>query len=369
MYPLSEEYRSLDASDKSMEKENRPLVSLIIPAYNEAAILKDNLTILCRYMGSLETAYQWELLVINDGSTDGTGELAEEFASAQANIRVFHHTKNFGLGQAIIFAFHHCRGDYVITFDIDLSYSPDHIDKMLTKITKTNARVVLASPYMDGGRISNIPWFRRTLSIWANRFLSLVAQGKLSTLTSMVRTYDGRFLRSLNLRATSMSVMPELIYKAIILSARIEQVPAHLDWGVQNAAKGQRRSSMKILRHTVSTLFSGFLFRPFIFFIIPGFLLFLFSIYVNSWMVIHFLEQYQEITQYTSFFNHATEAVAAAYKDVPHTFVIGLLSLMLSIQLIGLGILSLQSKRYFEELFHLGSTIYRHIQTREKING
>lgn len=195
--------------------------------------------------------------------------------------------------------------------------------------------------------------------MWANRFLSASVNGSVSTLTSMVRVYDGRFLRSLNLRSMGMDVMPEILYKAKMLGARVEEIPAHLDWGVLKAKTAQRRSSMRILRHTAATILSGFLFRPVMYFIAPGLLLLLFSLYVNGWMLVHFADQFAVLTQYSDLFQRASAAVSAAYALSPHTFLIGILSLMLSVQLISLGILSLQSKSYFEEIFHLASAVYR----------
>jgi glycosyltransferase involved in cell wall biosynthesis len=310
-------------------------------------------------MESLENQYRWEMIIIDDGSTDQTSELAQAFADGLENVHVLRHITNFGLGQAFRFAFNNCKGDYVLTLDTDLSYAPEHIEALLVKIRETNAKIVIASPYMKGGKISNVPWLRKTLSVWANRFLSLSAEGHLSTLTSMVRVYDARFLRSLSLKSMGMDIIPEIIYKGMILGARIEEIPAHLDWSSFKAAATARRSSMKVFRHILSTVFSGFLFRPFMFFVIPGLTVLLFSGYVNAWMVSHFIDQYEALAQYSDVFTRASAAVGAAYAQSPHTFVIGLLSLMLAIQLISLGILSLQSKSYFEEIFHLASTINR----------
>jgi glycosyltransferase involved in cell wall biosynthesis len=276
-------------------------------------------------MESLEEEYKWELIFINDGSTDDSGELAEAFSKTRDNVRVYHHITNFGLGQTFKFAFRHCKGDYIVTLDIDLSYSPEHIKRLLHKIRETKAKIVLASPYMKGGKISNVPWLRQ--------------------------------------------IMPEMIYKAMILRARIEEVPAHLDWRLQLAVRKERRSSMKLMHHVFSTLLSGFIFRPFMFFILPGLALLLFAVNVNTWMVIHFIDQFQDLPQYTAFLPRASAAVAAAYKGSPHTFIIGLLSLMLAIQLISLGILALQSKKYFEEIFYLGSTMYKPNQERQEEKG
>lgn len=339
--------------------ENRPLVSLVLPAFNEAAIIEKNLRQLSEYLKSLESEYRWEMIIIDDGSTDNTGELAKSFAQHRDNVFVLSHITNFGLGQAFRFAFNNCNGDYIITLDTDLSYAPEHIEALLTKIRETSAKIVIASPYMEGGRISNVPWLRKNLSVWANRFLSLAAEGHLSTLTSMVRAYDAQFLRSLSLKSMGMDIMPEVIYKGMILGARIEEIPAHLDWSSLKSSTTPRRSSMKVFRHILSTLFSGFLFRPFMFFVIPGLAVLLFSMYTSVWMVRHFITQYQTLVQYDEVFTRASAAVGAAYAQSPHTFVIGLLSLMVAIQLISLGILSLQSKSYFEEIFHLGSTINR----------
>jgi glycosyltransferase involved in cell wall biosynthesis len=344
---------------ESTDGKNRPLVSLVLPAFNEAAIIEKNLHRLAEHMESLEDEYRWEMIIIDDGSTDNTGELATRFAQHHDNAIVLSHITNFGLGQAFRFAFNNCKGDYIITLDTDLSYAPEHIEALLKRIRETSAKIVIASPYMKGGSISNVPWLRKKLSVWANRFLSVAAEGHLSTLTSMVRAYDAQFLRSLSLKSMGMDIMPEVIYKGMILGARIEEIPAHLDWSSLKASTTPRRSSMKVFRHILSTLFSGFLFRPFMFFVIPGLAILLFSIYVNAWMVRHFLTQYQALVQYNEVFTRASAAIGAAYAQSPHTFVIGLLSLMLAIQLISLGILSLQSKSYFEEIFHLGSTINR----------
>ena len=139
----------------------------------------------------------------------------------------------------------------------------------MKKIRETKAKIVLASPYMKGGTIGNVPGIRRFLSIAANRFLSIFAQGHLSTLTCMVRAYDGPYIRALNLRSTGMDVMPETVYKSMILRARIEQIPAYLDWGPQEKGKTKRTSSMRVLRQIFTTLLSGFIFRPFAFFIFP----------------------------------------------------------------------------------------------------
>lgn len=333
-------------------------LSLVLPVFNEEVILEEHLALLIEYLESSSASIpDWEILIVNDGSADKSGEIAERLAKSRDNIRVIHHKRNYGLGQALNFGISKTRGRNIVTMDIDLSYSPDHIGRLLEALESTHAKLVLASPYMKGGSISNVPWLRRTLSIGANWFLSTVAHGGLSTLTCMVRAYDGEFARSMVLRATGMEVMPETIYKSMILRAGIEQIPAHLDWGRQVKHVG-RTSSMRIARHMLATVLSGFVFRPFMFFILPGLLLLAFAGWVNFWMVMHFFDALAVVPP-----DAATDsiswAVAEAYRVYPHTFIVGLLTLMLSVQLISLGILALQSKSYFEEIYYLGATLAR----------
>jgi glycosyltransferase involved in cell wall biosynthesis len=355
----------LDAGTDAAPYVNRPYVSLLVPAYNESAIILQNLEILCNHMRGLEEFYEWELVVVNDGSKDDTAIKAEAFARRYNNVRVIHHRVNSGLGRAFKTGFEHCNGDYIVTLDLDLSYSPEHIDRLLAEIQRTGAGVVVASPYMKGGRVTNVPWFRKVLSIWANRFLSITAERSLTTLTGMVRVYDARFVKDLNVKSRGMEVNPEVIHKARLLEERVGEIPAHLEWRVQQAQPkaNRRKSSMKIFRHTSAVIFFGFLFRPVMFFILPSLLFFLVSCYSNAWVIIHCWTYYQQYAQ--SGLGASTTlsgAVAAAFQQSPHTFVIGGMTLMLAIQLFSLGILSMQSKRYFEEIFYLGTTINRSLR-------
>jgi glycosyltransferase involved in cell wall biosynthesis len=337
----------------------RPLVSIVLPAYNEAAILHDHVHLLLDYLGTLQGAYRFELIIVNDGSRDETGIIAGKLAAGSDGIRVIHHPRNFGLGQALKTAFGQCRGRYVVVLDIDLSYGPEHVGLLLERMTKTGARLVLASPYMRGGRVVAVPWLRVVFSRVANWFLARASGERISTMTCMVRAIDGRFLRSMHLRSTGMDVMPEMIHKAKLLRASIEEVPAELNWERQNKVAGKRRSSLKVAQQIAGTTMSGFLLRPFTFLLVPGLLLLAFAAYVNTWMVIHFFEAYAQLGASPEVAQDISAAVALAYARYPHTFIVGLLSLMLSMQLVGMAMLSLQNKRYFDELFHLGSTMLR----------
>ena len=143
--------------------KNKKLVSIVIPAHNEEAMLEQNLSIIVSYMQSIENKFDWEIIVVNDGSTDNTGKLADEFAATHNNIQIIHHKVNQNLGRALKTGFNQCNGDYIVTLDLDLSYSPEHIERLLNAIIETEAQIVVASPYMKGGKVSNVPFFRKIL--------------------------------------------------------------------------------------------------------------------------------------------------------------------------------------------------------------
>jgi glycosyltransferase involved in cell wall biosynthesis len=351
---------SLTLMDREADISEKPFVSVILPAYNEASIIKKNLDVVYDYMKSLRSEYRWEIIVVNDGSADDTGVLADSFAVNKDNVRVLHHFVNFRLGQALRYAFNNCHGDYLVVMDMDLSYSPEHIGRLLETIRETRAKVVIASPYMKGGEASNIPWLRKKLSVWANKFLSVAAKGNLSTYTGMVRAYDRKFIQTLSLRSMDMSINAEIIYKAMLLNARIVEIPARLDWSSQEAKGVGRTSSMKIGKSIFAYLLSGFMFRPFIFFILPGFMIMSLSLYSFFWAIVHTISFFNKLQgSFGPFDVRLSAAVASAFQQSPHTFIIGGISLMLAIQLISLGILSLQSKNNFEDMYQLCTDMYK----------
>jgi len=332
-----------------------PLVTVVLPVYNEAAILRENVAVIRDALDQAGDRYRFEIILVNDGSQDESPALAETCAADDPRVRVIHHTRNVGLGGALRTGFADSRGDYVVVLDVDLSYQAEYIVQLVDELIATRAQMVLMSPYMHGGRVIDVPRLRLLLSRVANRFLSRVSGTRLSTLTCMVRGYEGEFVRALHLRSLGMDIMPETIYKAQILRASFVERPADLDWRRQNVVTGKRQSSMRVARHFFGTLVSGFMLRPFTFLLVPGLALLVFAAWVNTWMIIHFVDAYARLAA-TGEVATASGAVAIAYQEYPHTFIVGLLSLMLGIQFTGLAMLSVQNKKYYDELFHLNST-------------
>lgn len=346
-------------SEPAVTTRPKPLVSVIVPAFNEAEIITKNLTRLLEYLRTLESDYRWELLVVNDGSTDETGTLAEAFAHERKNVRVLHHATNLNLGQALRTAFRQSRGDYVVTMDIDLSYAPDHIAQLLQELQRSRAHMVLASPYMEGGQCSNVPWERELLSRQANRYLSRMAPGKLSTLTGMVRAYEGTFVRALKLKAQGMEINTEIIYKAQLLHARIVEIPAHLHWETQKSGGVRRGAHIKILRQIGRCLVSGFMFRPVFVMLIPGLLACLVASWASGQVILETIAQHQTLFAAAELgVTHLGTALAAAFQHAPHWFWLAGLGALAAMQFFGFSLMALQNKNNFDELFHLGAHAY-----------
>ena len=330
---------------------DKSLITILLCAYNEAGILTENLLEIDRYVSNATDRYHWEIVIVNDGSLDETGLLAEDFAASRPYVHVIHHLRNRGLGQAMITGFAASRGDYVVTLDVDLSYDVTHITRLLEALVNKQVQMVLASPYMANGKISHVPALRKYLSIIANKFLTFLSKTDLSTITCMVRAFEGDFIRRMDLRAVGMEIMPEVVYKSLILRANIQEIPAHLNWRLQRSAGTARKSSMRLLRHVLATLHAGYFFRPYLFLVLPGILSLAISVYADVWGLIHLSEAYdQHILAYGS--STLTEALKLAFSDFPHTYVIGLLTLVIAILLIGLAAILVQSKNYFENLYH-----------------
>jgi glycosyltransferase involved in cell wall biosynthesis len=330
------------------------LLSIVLPAYNEEALIGETLDLVCAHLKTLEDRYEWEVLVVDDGSKDATASIIEAFALGEPRVRLLRHVTNFNLGQALRFAFNQARGDYVITLDSDLSYAPEHIELLADTIIETRAKIVIASPYIQGGQVTAVPRMREMMSRMANKLLALTAKGSLTTITGMVRAYDRRFILGLDLKATDFEINTEIIYKAQLLRALIVEVPAHLDWSRQQAVGPRRTSSIRLVRAIASQAFSSFLFRPFMYFIVPGLIILVMALYSLGWAAYHTL-RFWALPEVDEF----SDALLDAFQLSPHSFLVGGISLIVAIQLISLGILSAQQKRYFDELFHLGTAAYR----------
>lgn len=233
-------------------------ISVVIPIFNEASIIIKHLTVLYQYLSELEVTdqYRWEIIVVDDGSTDGSAFLAKSFANTFENVRVIYHDKNYGLGKALRTGFNHAAGEWIICLDLDLTYSPDHIRTLLH--ARQGVQLVMTSPYMKGGKVTDVPWLRKWLSLIGNSILSFVNLGRISTFTSMVRLYDASFVRSLPLSSDGAEINLEILYKAMSAGAKVIEIPSHLNW--QDRDRRARISWKRLIRQSCCVIQYSFLF-------------------------------------------------------------------------------------------------------------
>jgi glycosyltransferase involved in cell wall biosynthesis len=336
-----------------MNTDNKLFISVVLPCYNEEAILRKHCDVIVNYLGLIENKYNWEVIIVNDGSKDKTGEIADEIAKQNPKITVVHHPINLNLGLALQTGFRYAKGDIIVVMDVDLSYSVEFIGQMVDKLVETSSDIVIASPYMKGGKVTAVPFSRRVLSRWVNRIMRVAAQDKYHTYTSMVRAYKSEFIKTVNLKTRDYEVSPEILYKAMILRARVTEIPAHLDWTEQNKYKGKRTSSIRMLRGFFSGIMSSFIFRPYIFFMVIGIILLLLSLYELVWLLVDTLVYVSSNANVATSFS---EGLFVEFRKNPQSFIVGGITFITAIQFLSLAFISLQNKRYFEELFHLGTS-------------
>jgi hypothetical protein len=332
---------------------NNKLVSVVVPAYNEALKIMSSLTEIYAYMRD-QSGYSFELIVVDDGSTDETADIAEAFARTRPEVRVVRHPSNMRLGQALRTGFDTSVGDIVVTLDSDLSYSVDHIGLMLEAFERENATIVIASPYMKTGRTTAIPWRREVMSKQVNRLLAASSHYPIKTVTGMVRCYDGEFIRNLSLKAMGPEINTEILYKAQIMRARVTEIPAHLDWSDQTERMANRSVSLRVSTTSKLLVFASFLFRPILFFVVPGLML----LTVSTWSSVSLLWTVIDNARGEpgGIDKKLTHGFGDAWQLRPQTFIIAGFTFVVAVQLISLGLLAVQAKRYFEELFYSSTT-------------
>jgi dolichol-phosphate mannosyltransferase len=138
-----------------------PVLSIVIPTYNERARLGELVSELFGVLARHQLSS--ELIIVDDNSPDGTGQLADELA-ARHRIRVVHRAGKLGLGTAVMEGFAAAAGQVLAVMDADLSHPPDVLPRLLDTLQAHDADLVIASRYVPGGRTKNWPVDRRVMS-------------------------------------------------------------------------------------------------------------------------------------------------------------------------------------------------------------
>lgn len=174
-------------------------ILIIVPTFNEIGSLE---TIIGRIRQSVPQA---DVLVVDDSSPDGTGELADRLAAADQGLSVLHRPAKGGLGRAYLAGFGHAldRGyRLVVEIDADGSHDPADLPAMLALAT-AGADLVIGSRWVRGGSVRNWPWIRQAISRAGNAYSRAVLRSSIHDITAGFRVYRTDSLRALDLTALS----------------------------------------------------------------------------------------------------------------------------------------------------------------------
>jgi dolichol-phosphate mannosyltransferase len=198
-------------------------VLVVIPTFNE----RENLEVVAKRLHA--AVPQAQLLVVDDASPDGTGEIADALAAAESWVHVLHRTSKDGLGAAYIAGFGWAREhgyDVVVEMDADGSHAPEELPRLLSALEQ--ADVVLGSRWVEGGRVVNWPRSREVLSRGGNWWTRLVLGMPLRDATGGYRAYRRRVLDRLPLQEVASQgycFQVDLAWQAWRAGERVVEVP------------------------------------------------------------------------------------------------------------------------------------------------
>jgi len=198
-----------------------PLLSVVIPVYNEEATVA---TLVRAVLDApLPPGVDRELVVVDDGSTDGTVVTLAPF-QADVRVRVFRQTRNAGKGAALRRGFGEARGDLVVVQDADLEYDPRELHKLLVPILDGRADAVFGSRFL-GGEPHRVLFFwhmvgNRMLTLLSNAFTNL----NLTDMETCYKVFKADTLRRIRLQEDRFGFEPEITAKVARLGVRIYEV-------------------------------------------------------------------------------------------------------------------------------------------------
>ena len=217
-------------NEHTLEEIDYATLSVIVPVYNERTTVAE----IVRRVRAVEVPLVVDVVVVDDGSTDGTDKVLS--AIEDSTVRVVTHHKNQGKGAAIRTGLAQARGDLVLIQDADLEYDPDDWPKLLDPVLKHKALVVYGSRF-TGERKNMMPLH------WAgNRLLSLVTNvlysSTLSDMETCYKLFDRRVLDGITVVSNRFDFEPEITAKVLRRGYRIYEVP--ISYAGREADEGKK---------------------------------------------------------------------------------------------------------------------------------
>lgn len=198
-------------------------IVVVIPTYNEAENLEG-------VVQRLRTAVpEAAVLVVDDGSPDGTGQLADALAATDSAVSVLHRTAKAGLGAAYLHGFEVAlsRGyDVIGEMDADGSHRPEELPLLLDALRA--ADLVIGSRYVPGGRVVNWPWHRQLLSRGGNLYIRLLLGVPVRDATAGFRVFRRPALGQIDLptvQSVGYVFQADLAFRAVRAGLRVAEVP------------------------------------------------------------------------------------------------------------------------------------------------
>ncbi|WP_285760363.1 polyprenol monophosphomannose synthase [Nocardiopsis ansamitocini] len=222
------------------EPWSRSRLSVVVPTYNEA----DNLPVLVAQLMALELP-GLGLVIVDDNSPDGTGEVADKLAAEHAGrITVVHRTAKDGLGRAYIAGMTRALddgADFVAQMDADLSHPPAYVPQLLGTLLSTGAGVVIGSRYVPGGSLSG-EWGvrRRLLSGWANTYVKAILAMPIRDVTAGFKLWRREALEALDLgsiHSSGYSFQVEMHFRAYRRGQKMLEIPIHFEDRAEGISK------------------------------------------------------------------------------------------------------------------------------------
>lgn len=199
---------------------------VILPTYNELG----NLGPLMESI--IDQGEMFDVLIIDDGSPDGTGLLADHLKTVYPNrVEVIHRQGKLGLATAYLTGFRYGLNkgyDYMFEMDADFSHNPHYLPEFIQTMVREKADVVLGSRYVPGGGATRWPWYRRMISRGGSMYAGLMLGVSIRDLTGGFKCFSRRVLEAMNLEAiesTGYGFQIEMTYRAVRSGFKVAEMP------------------------------------------------------------------------------------------------------------------------------------------------